>query len=284
MLSLTITLTRYKESNTLFHETLMGLSLQSGVIGKVLVLDQFYNRETQDYIASFQCENLQFEYIVIEPRSLSFARNHAISLCETDILLYIDSDALPEAYWAYEMGKTFSSGSDIAVVWGKILPKWHKKPLFLIRSDVVKDLYSLLDLGEETKPFSKVVGASFGIHIWLLGKEAYFNENLWRSAGTLLGWEETDLCKRAIANNLNIMYCWSAVVWHQILPERIKVKWITRRLYWGGYGKRITGWVPGATNKDPSIISTLLLPVVVLPYVFGYLVATIKNISKAPKQ
>lgn len=277
MISLTIALTRYKESNSLFHETLAGLPKQTGVIATVLVLDQFHNEETKKYCQTLENENIKFEYITIEPRSLSFARNHAISLCKTDILLYIDSDAIPGTNWALEMGKAFKKDDMIAIVGGRILPKWHKKPLFLIKSDVVRDLYSLLDLWEEIQSASKVVGASFGIHIWLLSREAYFNENLGRSNGTLLGGEETDLCKRALSKNYHILYVGTAVVLHQILPERIRISWVARRLYWGGYGKRLTGWLPGTTNKNPSIISKLLLPIVAIPYAFGYIICSLKN-------
>lgn len=279
-MDLTITLTRYKEPNWLFHESLLALSRQENITASILVLDQFYNQETKEYIETLSNNYLSFEYIVIEARSLSYARNQAISFCKTDILLYLDSDALPEKNWAFEMFTVFKKNKNIAIIGGKIVPKWHKKPLFLIKSDAIRDLYSLLDLWDQTFPNKKVVGANFGIHIWLLEKEAYFNENLWRSEWILLWWEETDLCKRAIAKNLIIMYVGSAIVVHQILPERINVRWITKRLYWGWYGKYISWGTPGTSNKSKSLISKILLPIIAIPYAFWYTVSLIKHHSK----
>lgn len=278
MIHLTISLTRYKESNILFHETLFGLSEQIGVNARILVLDQFYNQDTQKYTEKLSSKNIVFEYILIESRSLSYARNQAILQCNSDILLYIDSDAIPEKNWALEMRNAFFADTNIAVVGWKIIPKWHKTPLFVIKSDVIRDLYSLLDLWEDIIPCSKVVGASFGIHIWILWKEILFNENLWRSHGNLLWWEETDFCKRILTEKYSITYAWKAIVHHQILPERIQYSWIIKRLYWGGYGKRLIGWFPQTSNKSKSITSKLLLPVISIPYIFWYFVCTMKQI------
>jgi cellulose synthase/poly-beta-1,6-N-acetylglucosamine synthase-like glycosyltransferase len=88
---------------------------------------------------------------------LSYARNQAIDLTHTDILLCIDADAVAEEDRAYELVAAFDLDPKIALVGGEIRPKFHAKPPFLIKANVIYDMYSLLDRGTHVAPFEKVV-------------------------------------------------------------------------------------------------------------------------------
>lgn len=251
--TITITLTRYKEPNWLLNETLSSLSKQINIIWTVLVLDQFFSQETKDFCSSLDTQYIKFNYSVIEPLWLSYARNTAIKLCDTPILLYIDSDAVAHEEWAYNLTKILNSGKNIWIVWWRIIPRFHKKPPFLIKADFITDIYSLLDLWNITKPYTKVIGANFWINISLLWDNAYFDESLWRKPWKLLWWEEWDLCNRAIANWLEIYYVWNAIVDHQILPERLNILWILKRLYWWWYNRWLSGWMPRTNSGKQNI-------------------------------
>lgn len=262
--TITITLTRYKEPNWLLNDALVSLSKQVNIFWTVLVLDQFFSQETKDFCSSLDNEFITFRYSVIEPRWLSYARNTAIKICDTPILLYIDSDAVANKQWAYNLTKTLSSDSNIAIVGWKIIPRFHKKPPFLIKADFIADIYSLLDLWDMIKPYTKVIGANFWIKIPLLWNNSYFDENLWRKPWKLLWWEEWDLCNRALANWLEIYYDWTAIVDHQILPERLNIFWILKRLYWWWYNRWLAGWIPrtnsGIQNTWNYIIFFIIWP------------------------
>ena len=58
-MDLTITLTRYKEPNWLFHESLLALSRQENITASILVLDQFYNQETKEYKEWLQSDHYE---------------------------------------------------------------------------------------------------------------------------------------------------------------------------------------------------------------------------------
>ncbi|MDP2396110.1 MAG: hypothetical protein Q8S84_00190 [bacterium] len=66
--NVTITATRYKEPNWLFHETIESLSRQKDVVADVLILDQFLTNETKEYCEKLSNENINIKYIVIEAK------------------------------------------------------------------------------------------------------------------------------------------------------------------------------------------------------------------------
>lgn len=273
---ITITLTRYKEPNWLIHETLDSLSRQKNVSAEVLFLDQFYNKETEDYCRSLTNEHVAFTYVTIPAKSLSFARNHAIKVCKTNLLLFIDSDAIADEAWAEQLATTLL-GENIAVAGGKIVPKWHKTPLLITKSSVVMEQYSLLDQGKDAIETNKVVGANFGLSLQRLGDIAYFDEKLGRREGVLLGGEETDLCDRARASGLQVYYNGKAVVQHQILPERVSYKWIFNRIYYAGMSRALRGGVPNPTHSSRSLWNSIILPIIIIPYAAGYLRAKLSH-------
>ncbi len=267
MKKITITSTRYKEPNWLFHKTIKSLSEQKSILAEVLILDQFFNKETKEYCKRLNNKNIKLKYIVIKAKGLSYARNYAIKESKTDILLYIDSDAIADKLWAYNLTETLNIKNNIWIVWWRIIPKWHAKPLFLSKADYIYDIYSMLDLWNDSKEITKIVWASFWINIKKLWKEAFFNENLWRKPWKLLWWEESELCKRVLNNWLKIYYNWKAVIKHQVLSERISYSWIFKRMYWWWYSRWLSWWKPKTNNSKwkINIWNYIILPII-LPF------------------
>jgi cellulose synthase/poly-beta-1,6-N-acetylglucosamine synthase-like glycosyltransferase len=59
---------------------------------------------------------------VLEPApGISRARNHAARLCTTDIVVYIDDDAVPEPGWLEPLLKEFSD-PQVVLAAGRVLP------------------------------------------------------------------------------------------------------------------------------------------------------------------
>jgi glycosyltransferase involved in cell wall biosynthesis len=274
----TITLTRYAEPNWLFLETLVSIREQVNSVLQVLVLDQQDDTNIKDFCFQYSTPIVQFIYIVIPAKSLSYARNEAIHLCTTELLFYIDTDAVAEPNWAIEL-ITAMNANNAAIAGGKIIPKWHKSPGFLQRSDLILEQYSMLDLGDEVVYVKKVIGASFAINLKLLASLAHFDEELGRQNGKLLGGEETQMCADAIQQNLMVIYVGAAVVHHQVMPERVAFSWIAKRMYYGGYSRALRGGKPepnNAANKFTQwdyMALTLLLPF----YITGFVSAKLAN-------
>jgi glycosyltransferase involved in cell wall biosynthesis len=277
MKTVTATLTRYAEPNWLLIQTLESLSTQKKIILNVLMLDQQNDPEILKKCAELSNNNIIIKYINIPAKSLSFARNEAIRLCKTDILLYIDTDALADNLWAYELNKALEE-DNVGVAGGKILPKWHKTPSFIQKSHVVLDQYSMLNLGENELQVKRVVGANFGLNLKRLGAIATFDENLGRREGKLISGEETQLCNDALSEGLTILYNGQAVVEHQVLPERIKFSWIARRMYYQGLSSAKRGGAPQPSNKGQYTTWDYLALSFLAPfYICGFAHGKIKN-------
>jgi glycosyltransferase involved in cell wall biosynthesis len=274
-MEVTISLTRYNEPPWLLKEALDSLAAQQGVTAKVLFLDQQAEDDgLKAYCQRLSSDDVVFEHASIPARSLSFARNAAIERCDTEIILFIDPDAIAAPGWAIELVATLKSPS-VSVAGGKIVPLWHRKPLWIMKAGIVLDQYSMLDLGDETRAVNRVVGANFGLNLKNLAQLAHFDETLGRREGKLFSGEESELCRRAKNSGKEVLYNGNAVVKHQVLPERISYHWILRRMYFAGIARATVGGAPNPSKKI-SWWDYLALLVVLPPYVAGYTLSRLK--------
>ena len=267
-MEISITLTRYREPNWLVWEALDSLARQRGIRAEVLFLDQMQDNETEAYIHELLSDDVAFEYIRIEERGLSYARNLAIERARNNILLFIDADAIAEPDWAKQLA-TLLTQPGVAVAGGKILPKWHGRPILLARSRLVMDQYSILDLGAGVREVARVVGTNFGINRAVGDGEANFDEAYGRQEGRLLSGEESDLCRRVRLCGRKVVYNGAALVHHQILRERISYSWVMKRIYYAGLLRAMQGGMPNPTQKT-SFCDYLVLPAILPAYALGY--------------
>jgi glucosyl-dolichyl phosphate glucuronosyltransferase len=276
MILITIALTRYKEPDWLLSLTLESLAQQREVIAKVLVLDQSFQKKTKDFCDRLCSKKIVFEYQVISSRGVSYSRNVAISLCQTDILLLTDPDIVLAPEWAYCLSQTLIN-KKCTIVGGKIIPRWHKIPRWYMKSNIMSDQYSLIDLGQGEKETDRIIGGSMGIHIKQMGKQAYFDENLGRKNGTLLGGVDAEFCERAIQNGFKVYYTGRTIVQHQILESRMNLIWISRKFYYSGFSRAIRGGRPSAMNKKRGTVDYIVLGVFAPFYIIGLLLGLLKK-------
>ena len=267
--AVTIAVTRHKEPNWLLWETLDSLAQQTRISAEVILLDQMSDPETERRLNDLSGKSVRFRYSEIPDKSLSYARNCAVKSARSDFVLFIDCDAIADEHWASEMRRALNEDG-VAVVGGRIVPKWHSEPPLIAKARVVREQFSLFDKGEADADVRKVVGAGFGINRRLLGTEAYFDEKLGRRDGNLLGGEETDLCERALKIGLRVRYNGKAVVIHQVLPERTTYRWILKRLYYAGVSRALRGGKPDPTH-GLGAWDYVALPIVLPIYCLGYL-------------
>ena len=266
----TVAITRHDESDELFLGALEALSKQQKITITVLVLDQCSAPEVELFCSNKSNAMVCFNYILLAPCGISRARNRAISLSETNVLLFTEPDVRADDHWAYYLHDALCSGA--AVAGGRIVPQWTKIPPFAARTGFIMDMYSLLDLGDSRRNTEKVVGCNFGIDIEQLGVDhSCFSERYGRAEGDLMGGEETELCRRAIIENLSVVYDGQALVTHIISRERIGYRWLAKRIHAAGRSRAMDGGPPRPTNPSRfSYTSLLVLPLYVF-YVLGYL-------------
>lgn len=263
----TIALTRYAEANELLWTALRSLAVQEDVRADVLVLDQREDGDTRTFVAGLRAPTVALRYWPLAARSLSHARNQALALAATDHVLFIDADAVAAPRWARELADTLARPG-VAVAGGRVVPRWRCRPPLLARSRLVREQYSLLDLGEGEVPVPKVVGTNLGVDRRRLGPEAHFDERLGRRRGLLLGGEETDLCRRARAAGALVWYNGRAVVEHQIGRERTALRWLMKKFYYAGISRSLRGGSP-APYHAARPADAAAFAVVVWPYLLG---------------
>lgn len=270
-LNVSIAVTRSTESDDLFAEALVSLANQTGLNAEIIVLDQLPSQLMMELCEQLSTSRIGFNYEAIPTGGLSFSRNHAVLRSSHPILLFLDTDAVVHSEWAVALAEGLEY-HQAGVVGSRILPRWHRTPLFLTRSCWIREQYSLLDWGSATIPVAKIIGAGFGIHKDRLGSEAYFDEKLGRRDNRLLGGEEIDLCRRAARRGVPVFYVGTAIVEHQILPERIRYAWILKRIYYAGVNRMLAAGGIQPTHRL-SVWDYVLLPLVMPFYLLGVLTA-----------
>jgi hypothetical protein len=265
----TLTLTRFAEPDALLEQALARLAAQTGVTGEILLIDQ----KPGGTVSAEAHSNASWTGRTIRQSlpGLSAARNLSLREAAHDHVLFCDADALAHDGWAMALSKALSQPG-VAIAGCRILPAWSGAPPMLTRSRIVLDQYSLFDLGDDTKDATRVVGAGFGVDRSECSDEMQFDEGLGRRDGQLFSGEESDLCHRVTATGGRVVYVGRAVVDHVIQPERMRVGWILKRLYYAGLGRGHVGGAPNPSKK-PGLADWLFLPVILPPYALGWLVS-----------
>lgn len=228
-------------------------------------------------------ENRKINYIYTPPKGLSDARNKGMSIAKEHIVAFTDVDCIIDKNWAENIYNSFEVGDNIAVVGGKVLPKWISMPnRILYNSAIAQGFYSSFDMGEELKDVNQIFGGNFAIDRHLV-TDQLFSPELGRGKGNLLGGEETKLCKQIKNKGLKIIYNPSTIVWHQIPEERSKFEWMWKRMYYGGINRVVVGGMP--TPKTVNFISynfydVIFLMIFIIPYVCGLLKAQVEKCLK----
>ena len=274
--NVTLTLTRLSEPDALLEKVLGRLAAQTGVSGEILLIEQ--KTDSTVTAEAFSNANWTGRTISRSLPGLSAARNLSLAEAAHDIVLFCDADALARDGWAMALRDALAE-PDVAVAGCRILPAWSGDAPLLARSRVVLDQYSLFDLGEGNSEATRIVGAGFGVDRRECPDEMRFDEALGRRGGRLFGGEETDLCRRVTEAGGRIVYVGAAVVDHVIQPERMRVSWVMKRLFYAGLGRGAAGGAPSPSRK-PDWGDWLLLPVILPPYALGWLVSRIRGQSK----
>lgn len=273
-----IAVTRHDEPDWLVLQALESLAIQRGVSGEVIFLDQRTAPELAGRVKELATACIDFCVHSVPPTALSFARNEALRLARHQHVLFLDADAIADPAWARELVSTLDQPA-VGVAGCRILPRWHVPPLLISRARVVWEQYSLVDHGETEKDMARVVGAGFGLHARRLGDLARFDERLGRRPGSLLGGEESDLCRRCRAAGLLVRYNGRARIWHQVLPERVRYRWVLRRLFYAGVGRAAMGGAPSPSHR-PGLWDWIWMPLVLPCYSAGYLVGRVRRAGK----
>lgn len=204
---------------------------------KVLVIDNspdhVHAAEFGANYSSYPIVDYRIEYKV----GLSNARNVGINQCGTELIAFLDDDAVASLDWVNNLLLAFDTfGPSVAVVGGCVEPLWEiPRPTWL--ADGLLGYVTVVDWGGEmryAKPNEWFAGANIAFRTSVAMAMGGFNENLGRmgEANSLLSNEESELTNRILKTGHSAVYAPKASVKHWVGKNRLNQSWFRKRVAW----------------------------------------------------
>lgn len=217
---------------------------------EIVLVDNNSKDQTKEVCIHFQQAqpSLSFRYILESRQGLSFARNRGIEEAQSELLVFIDDDAIPEKEYLYNIVRFFESTPDAAAAGGRIHPLFEsKRPGWM--PDILISLVSAIDLGNRVCLFTKKfpIGANMMFRKTAIQKHGSFNVNLGRRGDNLEGAEEKDLFLRIMGAGEKVYYIPDAIVHHFIPDKRLTFGFFRRQAMGIGYSEKVR-----AKNISPA--------------------------------
>ena len=180
---------------------------------------------------------VSFTYIYEQALGLNHARNAGWRAAQSELVAYIDDDAIAAPHWLKAIQQVFQRHSErLAAVGGKIEPLWESPPPEWLAPELWPYL-SVLDLSPEELIMEKpqcFVGANMAIRKSALERVGGFRPNLDRQGKNLLSNGEVHLKRLLDEAGYYSVYDPQVLVQHSVPRERMTKKWFRRRSYWQG--------------------------------------------------
>ncbi|MBN3948517.1 MAG: glycosyltransferase [Nostoc sp. NMS7] len=215
---------------------------------EVVVVDNGSSDRTRE-VVELRTHNPRLKYVFEPTIGLSVARNTGAKVASSDILAYLDDDAvacdrwLEVLYFAYNNSKLAIAGGKVTLIW----PPGIQQPRWL--SPGLAANLGAYDLGDTTiyieQPGSTPRGLNYSIRRSFLEEIGGFDPHLGRVGKNLLSNEELQMTEFALQRGWQVAYLPEALVAHNVAPERLQPSWFLNRGWWQGisecYREQLTG-------------------------------------------
>lgn len=205
---------------------------------EVVVVDNASSDLTRQIVET-RLSDSRLKYIYEPTLGLSVARNTGAKEARSEILAYLDDDAVASPQWLGVLHGAYQNNEKLAVAGGKVTLIWPDgiTPPAWLSSGLAENL-GYYDLGDtivniET-PGLTPRGLNYSIRRQFLEQIGGFNLNLGRVGKKLLSNEELHTTELALKQGWQVAYFPEAVVAHNVAPERVKPSWFIERGWWQG--------------------------------------------------
>ncbi len=170
---------------------------------------------------------------------LSSARNMGIKSSDSELIAFIDDDAVADCNWLKNIIANFEDPSVIGAG-GRIIPMWpDKDPGWF-----PEELYWIVGCSYKGLPTSKAeirnpIGCNMVFRRSLFDRVGLFSTILGRVGNVLLGHDDTEFgirAKRRVVGS-KIVYVPEAVVYHRVAKRRVSFRYVLERSYAEGFSK-----------------------------------------------
>lgn len=179
---------------------------------------------------------------------LSGARNTGIAASTSEIVAFIDDDAVPAGSWLAEIVAPFERPA-VAATGGRIEPNWSdRRPAWFPPHLDWAVGCSIPTMPPDGGEIRNMYGASAAFRRTALDGVGGFPVELGRVGGDAAGCEETDVCIRIRHRDPSaaIVYAARSEVAHRVGPERSTVRYVLTRCFAEGRSKAVLSRRVGA--------------------------------------
>jgi len=201
---------------------------------EVVVIDNHSKDETASLTKGFIERHPQRNMVCAseERQGLSHARNKGAAVARSDLLTYIDDDAVADPRLLEEILRVFDTYPFAGCVGGRIelalpsdLPWWYSEALAGYFSHYALDGDGITKI---SKTWQLPYGANFTVLKKSLSEAGGFSTELGRRGKDFSGGEEIDIAYRIAALGYDLYYNSSAKVTHHIRRDRMTLQHMTQ--------------------------------------------------------
>lgn len=196
------------------------------------------------------------------PQGLSGARNTGIEHCHTDIIAFMDEDAVPAPDWLENLLEPYNDPAVIGVG-GAIEPRWQSEPQWLPAEFnwVVGCTY--VGMPERAAPVRNLIGCNMSFRREVFDLVGGFRHDVGQVGTSMLRCDETEFCIRLgqRARNRRLFYEPRASVHHYVPDNRTRWEYFRERCYTEGLAKsqvaHLVGTQDGLSSERAYTFRTL---------------------------
>ena len=198
---------------------------------EIIVVDNNSNDDTKKVVENWKDRSeVPVKYIFEKKQGAHIARNSAAKLSESEILYFTDDDMIADKDLLINIVKPFDLDYNVAIVGGKVLPKWEFDPPEWLLKYFKNGSLSLIEKTEKLIIVSYDMGI-YSCHQAILRNVLFecggFNPDIVKQK--LIGNGETGLNIKVLDAGYNFAYTDAAVTHHIIPRTRMTQKYMNYR-------------------------------------------------------
>ncbi len=231
----------------------MAGSLEDDV--EVLVVDNGSTDGTAAVVAGWQRRMPNLRSLAEPEPGACRARNLALRAARGEVVVFTDDDNRATPAWI--PGHRAAYGPGVVAIGGPVVLEWPAgRPSWAAPS--VERWWSGLDLGPERRRLPPDVEL-FGCNLSMRREAALaiggWDVGIGRVGRRLHSGEDRDIVQRLHRGGGAVLYEPSAVIRHEVLPERLRFRWLMRRAFDQGESEATMAMAKGAQGEEVSAIS-----------------------------
>lgn len=236
-MNISIIFSTYNRNNILEKTLNSFLSLDTHNLDwEIIAVDNAGNVETKKVIESFYA-TLPITYLVETKPGKNSALNRAIPYAKGELIIFTDDDIIAEPDWLKEMWEGAKRWPDCMIFGGRILPIYPTDTTPLnIDHPFLRAALAIADwnIDEGFQEGRYLCGPNMSIRSNIFKDGWRFNEKVGPQGSNYIVGSETEFAIRLENAGYKILFLPLALVYHQIRPEQLQLKWFFQRAFKSG--------------------------------------------------